>query len=77
MCSMHSICTDNYIFLYFAKYGYFSLILGFGWRFGCLSRGMVDPECLKIMVDELYELYKDKGITKIDNSIFCRHTDMP
>lgn len=23
------------------------------------------PECLKIMVDELYELYKDKGITKI------------
>lgn len=22
-------------------------------------------ECLKIMVDELYELYKDKGITKI------------
>lgn len=24
-----------------------------------------DPECLKIMVDELYELYKDKSITKI------------
>ena len=24
-----------------------------------------DPECLKIMVDELYELYKNKGITKI------------
>lgn len=24
-----------------------------------------DPECLKIMVDELYDLYKDKGITKI------------
>lgn len=24
-----------------------------------------NPECLKIMVDELYELYKDKGITKI------------
>ena len=24
-----------------------------------------DPECLKIMVDELYELYKDKGVTKI------------
>lgn len=24
-----------------------------------------DPECLKIMVEELYELYKDKGITKI------------
>lgn len=24
-----------------------------------------DPECLNIMVDELYEIYKDKGITKI------------
>lgn len=24
-----------------------------------------DPECLKIMVDELYDIYKDKGITKI------------
>ncbi|MFA4047120.1 adenine phosphoribosyltransferase [Prevotella sp. PCHR] len=24
-----------------------------------------DPECLNIMVDELYEMYKDKGITKI------------
>lgn len=24
-----------------------------------------NAECLKIMVDELYELYKDKGITKI------------
>lgn len=24
-----------------------------------------DPECLKIMIDELYEIYKDKGITKI------------
>jgi adenine phosphoribosyltransferase len=24
-----------------------------------------DPKCLLIMVDELYELYKDKGITKI------------
>lgn len=23
------------------------------------------PECMKIMVDEMYELYKDKGITKI------------
>jgi len=23
------------------------------------------PECLKIMADELYEIYKDKGITKI------------
>ena len=22
-------------------------------------------ECMKIMVDELYEIYKDKGITKI------------
>lgn len=24
-----------------------------------------NPECIKIMVDEMYELYKDKGITKI------------
>lgn len=24
-----------------------------------------NPECLQIMVDELYEIYKDKGITKI------------
>lgn len=24
-----------------------------------------NPECLQIIVDELYELYKDKGITKI------------
>lgn len=24
-----------------------------------------NPECLRIMTDELYELYKDKGITKI------------
>ena len=24
-----------------------------------------NPECLRIMVDELYEIYKDKGITKI------------
>lgn len=24
-----------------------------------------DPECLRIMVDELYDIYKDKGITKI------------
>lgn len=24
-----------------------------------------DSECLKIMVDELYDIYKDKGITKI------------
>ena len=24
-----------------------------------------NPECIQIMVDELYELYKDKGITKI------------
>lgn len=23
------------------------------------------PECLRIMVDELYDIYKDKGITKI------------
>lgn len=24
-----------------------------------------NPECMKIVVDEMYELYKDKGITKI------------
>lgn len=24
-----------------------------------------NPECMKIMVDEMYELYKDNGITKI------------
>ncbi|MDD7097400.1 MAG: adenine phosphoribosyltransferase, partial [Prevotella sp.] len=24
-----------------------------------------NPDCLRIMVDELYEIYKDKGITKI------------
>ena len=24
-----------------------------------------NPECLRIMVDELYDIYKDKGITKI------------
>ena len=24
-----------------------------------------NPECLRIIVDELYEIYKDKGITKI------------
>jgi len=24
-----------------------------------------DPECLRIMEDELYDIYKDKGITKI------------
>ena len=24
-----------------------------------------NPECLRIMVDELYEIYKDKGITKV------------
>ena len=24
-----------------------------------------NPECMKIMVDEIYELYKEKGITKI------------
>lgn len=24
-----------------------------------------NPECMKIMVDEMYELYKDKGISKI------------
>ena len=24
-----------------------------------------NPECMKIMVDEMYELYKEKGVTKI------------
>ena len=24
-----------------------------------------NPECMRVMMDELYELYKDKGITKI------------
>lgn len=24
-----------------------------------------DPECMRILTDEMYELYKDKGITKI------------
>ena len=24
-----------------------------------------DAECMQIMIDELYELYKDKGITKV------------
>lgn len=24
-----------------------------------------DAECMKIMLDEMYELYKDKGITKV------------
>lgn len=24
-----------------------------------------NPECMKIMLDEMYELYKDKGITKV------------
>lgn len=25
----------------------------------------MNPECLKIMLDEMYELYRDKGITKV------------
>ena len=27
-----------------------------------------NPECMQVMMDELYELYKDKGITKIVGS---------
>ena len=34
-----------------------------------------NAECMKIMVDEMYELYKDKGITKIVG-VECRGFDM-
>ena len=36
-----------------------------GVNFRDITTLLKDPECLRIMVDELYELYKDKGITKI------------
>lgn len=36
-----------------------------GIQFKDVSTLYKDAECLKIMVDELYEKYKDKGITKI------------
>lgn len=36
-----------------------------GIQFKDVSTLFKDPECLKIMVDELYDMYKDKGITKV------------
>lgn len=36
-----------------------------GIQFKDVSTLYKDAKCLKIMVDELYELYKDKGITKV------------
>ena len=36
-----------------------------GIQFKDVSTLFKDAECLRIMVDELYEIYKDKGITKI------------
>ncbi len=36
-----------------------------GINFRDITTLLKDPECLRIMVDELYEIYKDKGITKI------------
>ncbi len=36
-----------------------------GIQFKDVSTLFKDSECLKIMVDELYEIYKDKGITKV------------
>ena len=36
-----------------------------GIQFKDVSTLYKNPKCLKIMVNELYELYKDKGITKV------------
>lgn len=36
-----------------------------GIQFKDVSTLFKTPECLRIIVDELYELYKDKGITKV------------
>lgn len=36
-----------------------------GIQFKDVSTLFKNPKCLKIMVNELYEMYKDKGITKI------------
>lgn len=36
-----------------------------GIQFKDVSTLYKDAECMRIMVDELYELYKDKGITKV------------
>lgn len=36
-----------------------------GIQFKDVSTLFKNPECIQIMVDELYEMYKDKGITKV------------
>lgn len=36
-----------------------------GINFRDITTLLKDPKCLRIMVDELYNIYKDKGITKI------------
>lgn len=36
-----------------------------GIQFKDVSTLFKDPECLRILVDELYAMYKDKGITKV------------
>ncbi len=36
-----------------------------GIQFKDVSTLYKDAECMKIMLDELYEMYKDKGITKV------------
>lgn len=36
-----------------------------GIQFKDLTTAFKDPEALKILVDETYEMYKDKGITKV------------
>lgn len=36
-----------------------------GIQFKDVSTLFKNPECLRILVDELYDLYKDKGITKV------------
>ena len=36
-----------------------------GIQFKDVSTLFKNPECLRIIVDELYDLYKDKGITKV------------
>ena len=36
-----------------------------GIQFKDVTTLLKDAECMQIMIDELYELYKDKGITKV------------
>ena len=36
-----------------------------GIQFKDVSTLFKNPECMQILVDELYEMYKDKGITKV------------